>query len=307
MCVEPITGYRTASGKVTMDRKVGYYDRPVEVACGQCVECRLLRRSDWIVRNVHESQYYAEFQDRGSCFLTLTYDNENMPSDAGLHVYDMQWFLYRLRTWLRREKRIEGISYYYTGEYGTRSNRPHWHMLLFGYDFRESRIFKGLSPEGHRSYLSDDLMKLWPKGHSELGSITVQSVGYCTGYISVDQKEASDRFIRRSDVREWRVRPEFSRMSLRPAIGKRWWEHYGDSVCCAEEVWIDGKFFPIPKYYLSLIKDQAVVDRLQKRRIECARSSLAKGEVSARFAGRREARATRQLASLRPAGVGGAI
>lgn len=68
-------------------------------------------------------------------FLTLTYDDEHLPSDYGLHKDDLQNFWKRLRKDLDLENKK--IKYYACGEYGDLYGRPHYHAIVFGLDYSE--------------------------------------------------------------------------------------------------------------------------------------------------------------------------
>lgn len=83
--------------------------------CGQCIGCRLQRSADWATRCIHEAKSH-----RYNCWLTLTYNDENLPSryDTGLihpvtrrkiysgtlHKLHVQKFLRQLRKTLCRER-----------------------------------------------------------------------------------------------------------------------------------------------------------------------------------------------------------
>ena len=66
-----------------------------------------------------------------NCFITLTYDDENIPWDGSLNKQHFQAFMKRLR-WHNKEKKIR---YFHVGEYGEQLSRPHYHALIFNHDF----------------------------------------------------------------------------------------------------------------------------------------------------------------------------
>ena len=79
----------------------------MEVACGQCLGCRLDRSRMWAMRIVHESSLYE--YSGGNCFVTLTYRDRSecsdsqladgffIPSDWSLHRKHFVDFMKRLR------------------------------------------------------------------------------------------------------------------------------------------------------------------------------------------------------------------
>ena len=84
-CYHPISGYRSRhlnkSGKrsIVFDKKNGYIDMPITVKCGQCIGCRLEYSRQWAIRCLHEAQLHED-----NCFITLTYDDENLPHNGSL-------------------------------------------------------------------------------------------------------------------------------------------------------------------------------------------------------------------------------
>lgn len=72
---------------------------------------------------IHELGYWDK-----SVFITLTYSDEYLPPNSSLRKTDLQKFFKRLRKNLLGRK----IKYYACGEYGSRTNRPHYHAIIFG-------------------------------------------------------------------------------------------------------------------------------------------------------------------------------
>ena len=67
-------------------------------------------------------------EHEASCFITLTYNDENLPNPPVVSKREAQLFIKRLRKLLYPKL----FRYYIVGEYGDKSNRPHYHALLFG-------------------------------------------------------------------------------------------------------------------------------------------------------------------------------
>lgn len=84
--------------------------------CGHCLACKLQRSREWAFRLNCEAHYWKE-----AAFITLTYDNDNLPKDNSLHKEDLQKFWKRLRKDLDKP-----IKYFACGEYGDRFKRPHY-------------------------------------------------------------------------------------------------------------------------------------------------------------------------------------
>lgn len=114
-------------------------------------------------------------------FLTLTYDPSSVPEK--LEYADISLFLKRLR-WNSQAS----VRFFCVGEYGEKTKRPHWHMILFS---RDLQMPLGLSqlPE-------------WPQGGCVVASAEPASMAYVAGY-----------------TMKKRLEPLEVRMSRRPGIG----------------------------------------------------------------------------------------
>ena len=125
-----------------------------------------------------------------SAFVTLTYDDEHLPSDGMLAKRDVQLYLKRLRKSLEPRK----FRYYLCGEYGPQTHRPHYHAILFG-----------LHPEIDAFAIN----KAWQKGFCVIGQdCSDASIQYVAGYVT-------KKITKRDDG----IAPEFALMSRKPAIG----------------------------------------------------------------------------------------
>lgn len=170
--------------------------RRMFVPCGQCNFCLQRKRADWTFRLRQEEKVSVS-----SKFLTLTYNEDELPrtsvgdSDTdflyNLRKRDLQLFLKRLR------KANEGfcdysVRYYAVGEYGTRTLRPHYHMIVFN-------VYPRLFNMMH---------KLWGHGNVHAGDCTVASIHYVTKYV-----------INKAGIDHGGREPPFAFMSNRPGIG----------------------------------------------------------------------------------------
>ena len=97
-CYHPLTAYyarkENDSGKrsLVFDVSLALADVPVQIPCGRCIGCRLDRSLSWALRCVHEASLHDQ-----NCFVTLTFNDSSLPSDASLKVADFQNFMKRLR------------------------------------------------------------------------------------------------------------------------------------------------------------------------------------------------------------------
>ena len=260
-CYHPLNGYRAQKGGgIAFSHRDGWKDRPMQVACGQCLGCRLERQRSWATRILHEASLHDE-----NCFLTLTYDDTHLPEDRSLSKRDLQLFLKRLR------KRQDGkIRYYAVGEYGGRYGRPHYHLCLFGYDPADKRYLS--TRAGHKVFVSEEVQRTWPLGMHEVGSLTASSAKYVAGYVLKKVRNAPGCVtvsVVDSDSGEvFAVAPEFATMSRRPGIGRGWIEKFHEDIYPGAEVVVDGKPFKAPEYYTRLLaeKDPELVEGLKVER-----------------------------------------
>ena len=148
------------------------YTQGVHVfGCGQCLPCRINRRRIWQARLVLESLMHEH-----SAFVTLTYDEENLPKDNSLNPKEFQKWIKRLR----KEYSPKKLRYFGVGEYGDKSDRPHYHAILYGVE----PCWKGQSmfdKEGQCCPPCDRISKTWGKGLVFIGTVTPDSAGYCSG------------------------------------------------------------------------------------------------------------------------------
>lgn len=211
----------------------------IPVPCGRCPVCSARRVSGWSFRLMKEGE-----RSSSSFFITLTYDNEHVPPTKrgykSLSKVDLQKFFKRLRK-LNDEK----IKYYAVGEYGGKTMRPHYHIILF--NAKLETVLKAWSLDGR--YLGD----------YHVGKVTEASIGYTMKYISktkkIPQHKNDDRL------------PEFALMSkgmganyLTQAMIKWHKADIGNRMYCNLK---DGKKIAMPRYYKQKLNlDEHEQDRI---------------------------------------------
>lgn len=277
-CYYPLTGYHgqefTASGKrsIVFDPGKARFGVPISLPCGRCIGCRLERSRQWAIRLVHEGSLH---QDK--CFLTLTYAPEFLPSDHSLDVTEFQRFMKRLRKYVAPLK----VRFFHCGEYGEQLGRPHYHCILFGYDFPDKLIFQRGSDPSLNLYTSKVLAELWPLGFSTIGQVTFESAAYVARYVVKKWMGpgAEDHYQGR--------KPEYTTMSRRPGIGAGWLAKFESDVFPADEVVLRGRKLAPPKYYrqqyeiLNPIESQLMAQRRVQKGAE-AELSERLGDVEAK-------------------------
>jgi len=248
-CFRPLDAWRTwERNPKTRKRLIAFTPRGcspvddyIQLPCGQCIGCRLERSRQWAIRMTHEAQLHAE-----NSFITLTYNDENLPACGSLEFKDFQDFMKRLR------KRFgAGIRFFHCGEYGERFARPHYHAALFGFDFQDKTPWRK-TKQGHQIWRSKALEELWPLGNSEIGSLTFESAAYIARYITkkITGPQAVDHYTSIDDEGFVMTRkPEYTTMSRRPGIAKGWYEKHSSDVYPHDEVVLREKVMKPPRYY----------------------------------------------------------
>nr|WAE43892.1 MAG: replication initiator protein [Microviridae sp.] len=265
-CYHPITAYRSRLGRdrktgswpVVFNKRYGYVDMEVQLPCGQCIGCRLEHSRQWAMRCMFEAQMH-----KANCFITLTYSDDCLPEDHSLHGEHWTLFMKRFR---RRVKR-QGIKFYMCGEYGSEHDRPHYHACVFGYSFADKHLVSRTAKPGAsevRLYRSDLLESLWPYGFSRVGEVTFESAAYVARYCLKKVTGENAPFFYAGRV------PEFSRVSLRPALGKTWFERFGatDVLPYDQVILRGGLRMTPPRYYDNMVAkvDRALLERIKFKR-----------------------------------------
>jgi len=229
----------------------------LDVPCGQCIGCKLLRSIAWASRCMHEIQLHEQ-----NCFITLTYDDEHMPSDYSLRKEDFQKFMKRLRHAIKPRK----IRYFMCGEYGEESWRPHYHAIIFNYSFPDKLRVQMREVE-NPYYISTELSSLWPYGHHIIAEANFDTAAYVARYCTkkITGEKAHDHYNR--IILDWNeftgeifhyqevdLEPEYATMSKKPAIGKEWFDKYKSDCYPSDFLIVDGRKVPIPKYYDKLLE-----------------------------------------------------
>lgn len=308
-CYHPLRGYRVGknaqTGKdiikiVPMGAEPWKGFEELQIPCGRCIGCRLDYSRQWANRCMLEMQYHEK-----GCFVTLTYDSMHVPRtfypdlDTGealpsltLRKRDIQLFMKRLR------KAFPGVKirYFGCGEYGPSTFRPHFHLLIFGIDFSEDRIFYKRSKTGVNMYMSPTLDKVWsfpprfgegshtPLMSTKAGIATIQDLNwdacaYTARYVTKKLNGPEGDF-----YKTFNIEPPFSVMSRRPGIGRPYYDSNSDIYDSAyiHVSTADGglKFSP-PKYFDRLLEED---DPEKYQELKVTRKKMAEAVQAAKLA-----------------------
>lgn len=266
-CYYPIKGHQSPEGgKLRFDQPIAGNITKI-IPCGRCVGCKIERSRQWAVRSMHELKSHT-----CASFITLTYADENIPHGNTLVKEDWVLFMKRLRQAIAPQK----IRFLMCGEYGERMGRPHYHALIFGYDFPDKLHYKNSPKSGCPLYRSAELEKLWPYGFSDIGEVnfdTAQYVaGYCTKKITGELASEHYKWIDTDTGEVFDRLPEFSLMSRKPGLGKEWIEKWHQDVYPSDKVTLNNKQSKPPRYYDKWLEeaDPALFEAIKADREEKA-------------------------------------
>lgn len=231
---------------------------------------------------MHEAQLHQE-----NCFLTLTYDDDHLPYGGSLDRRAFPLFMKRLRSRFPDRR----IRYFHCGEYGERTERPHYHSCLFGFDFEDKYSWAVRS--GRPAWRSPILESLWSCGQSEIGSVTFESAAYVARYVtkkvtgSAAQQHYERVVLETGEVIH--LEPEYVTMSRRPGIGREWYERYKDEVYPADEVVVRGRRMKPPRFYdlVLEVEDAEAFEEIataRKRKRRASEETVERLEARAKFA-----------------------
>ena len=251
-------------GEIGKERKLLEMLRANEaqlLPCGHCAGCKLSASSSWANRMEMELPYHEN-----AWFLTLTYDNEHVPwsynsglgVDMGtgevivenltLNYEDMQGFWKRLRRNIDYHKRgdSKNMMYFQCGEYGGKTHRPHYHAIVYDLPIKPEELKEYKRKNGAIYYNVDWITKIWGMGHVVIAPAEWKAMAYTARYTTkkVYGRESKKYY------EEMGILPERCNMSLKPAIGARYYEEHKDEIYSKDKIQLkNGKVCKPPRYF----------------------------------------------------------
>lgn len=126
--------------------------------CGQCLNCRINDTRAWYVRSHFELK---KLERPYHYFLTLTYNEENLPDDEICKKDDLKKFLNNLNTSFDLH-----IRYFATADYGSQFNRPHYHAIILS----------------TKKITQSQVERIWKKGFVYLKPCNKENIKYTLRY-----------------------------------------------------------------------------------------------------------------------------
>lgn len=261
-CFHPLRAWKVGDS-ITFRRpkKQGANCEELQLPCSKCIGCLLDKASDYAVRCWCEAKNWEN-----NCFITLTYNNKNLPENGMLCKKDVQDFMKRLRyfhegieEWTNPQtgKREKPIRYLLCGEYGPNgTHRPHYHILIFNWRPEKLKFWK-YNFRGEKLYKCDELYKkdpkkpgIWGKGFVTVGDLTYESACYVARYCS----KKLFKGIKHETLKKAEIQPEFILLSRNGGIGLKYWQEHKNQILNTG-IMIKQKNKRIPKYFERKFKE----------------------------------------------------
>lgn len=205
-----------------------------QIACGKCWACQLNYSAEWATRIMLEAKKYDH-----NYFITLTYDDENVPilerleyeetykmheeiieqktvqlENDGTWQYSLypdhiKTFLNSLRKYLER-KGHKGVKYFYCGEYGETTHRPHYHLILLNCPLDINQFYDTHIDDNYKAHWkSREIERFWKKGMMDLAECEWSCIAYVARYCTKKLDMSGDKRVYLNKG----LLPEYVRMS----------------------------------------------------------------------------------------------
>ena len=213
-----------AKHKLNIYNKKSSYYQLEQIPCKKCWACQLNYSAEWATRIMLEAQ-----KSEYNWFITLTYDEEHLPiaektgAEIDGHIVewendgtwtgtlvpdDMKTFINSLRKYFER-KNIKGIKYYYCGEYGETTHRPHYHIILLHCPLDINQFYDTHIDTNFKAHWkSKEIEKYWKEGMIDIAELEWSCAAYVARYCTKKLMNAP-----KEDYLSIGKYPEFVRMS----------------------------------------------------------------------------------------------
>ena len=227
------------------------------VPCNHCIGCKLDYSRMWATRSVHEAYMANYFND--CAFLTLTFNDDMLyhrDNPYSLNKVAFRCFIKRLRKAVMSDygKTFRFMS---CGEYGSRRGRPHYHMLIYGFNFPDKYVYSTKIVHGQRIfyYRSPFLEKLWKPancdksfGFSIIGLVNYETSAYVARYVTKKLHKSNRCYLNKEQ--------EFLLASRNKGLGYYYLEKFYKQIFDNGYITLPTGFkAPIPRYYYNSLSE----------------------------------------------------
>ena len=161
------------------------------VPCGKCLGCKLNYSRQWALRSSNEAYMHNYYNN--CAFVTFTFNDEMLNrrfNPRSLNKAAFTSWIKRLRKAVKAHYDVE-FRLMACGEYGHKHSRPHYHLIIYGFNFPDKYPFQVRKVKGQEViyYRSPFLEKIWSPAHSNesygfsvIGDVTFESSAYVARY-----------------------------------------------------------------------------------------------------------------------------
>lgn len=228
--------------------------------CGKCLGCLADKSRNYATRAIHE--YYAN-RDQEGCFVTLTFNDDmlnkrDVENPWSVSRTELSGFIKRMRERIY-SKYGKTVRIFASGEYGELHLRPHYHMIIYGFNFPDKyeTSYRPFGKDIIRYYRSDFLEDLWKPaydnpsfGFSSIGELTQNSCQYVSRYTAKKLNNLTDKEYKRSNTEK-----PFLYTPSKEGLGFKYFQKYYKEIYANGYChWHNGVKAPIPSYYNTLLK-----------------------------------------------------
>lgn len=237
------------------------------IPCGKCIGCRLDYSREWANRGYLESKLWKQ-----NFFVTITYneDNINIPEwieDQDGYTYDndgtwtgtlvpkhLTQFIKNVRQIMKREHNQDNIRFMACGEYGTETERPHYHIIFFNLKLPIEDLYNPRIIHKEIYYQSHIIERAWKYGISNVSECSWNTIAYTARYITkkINGPNSLQEYSEKGQIKE------FFRVSRMPGIGEGYYQKHWKEIYEKDEIIIKNKQGIIsckpPKYFDELYK-----------------------------------------------------
>lgn len=149
-----------------------YYSINTYSKCGCCTQCINEKNNNWVVRNAYEQKAHTK-----KCFISLTYKENPII----IVRKDLQDFMKRLRWHLNKYENGAKIRMFGNMEYGELHNRPHGHVILYGWDDLNAEYLT-INKKGNIIMKSNLINEIWGHGRTSYQDFGENEIPYISLY-----------------------------------------------------------------------------------------------------------------------------
>jgi hypothetical protein len=129
------------------------------------------------------------------------------------------------------------------------TGRPHYHMILFGYEPEKLEPYRKVKNDGYM--IDSRITKCWGMGLHNLINPTQGGYSYVSGYVVKKFDDETKEHIKNG------LRPPFAQMSRDPGLGMKYYQEHKEEIWKNGFIQLDnGKRVSIPRYFQEMQKQE---------------------------------------------------